>query len=155
MRSYLPAYARRIYALTSVQVLGFEINRSLTRLWRLICVSCSSGQHFAYGFLQIPPRDRHPCFRLVVPLVGSTEIFFHLLVCAPYRAHGLQRAFSPLTGRRAEPCPTNHWRKWLSSAEKPCYKRILPSSPMAQLRIRNTHGIHPRVDFCLSAPQLL
>ena len=27
----------------------------------LICGSCSSGQGFAYSFLQIPPRDGHPC----------------------------------------------------------------------------------------------
>jgi len=27
----------------------------------LICDSCSSGQDFAYSFLQIPPRDGHPC----------------------------------------------------------------------------------------------
>jgi hypothetical protein len=27
----------------------------------LICGSCSSGRGFACGFLQIPPRDGHPC----------------------------------------------------------------------------------------------
>jgi len=27
----------------------------------LICGSCSSGQEFAYSFLQIPPHDEHPC----------------------------------------------------------------------------------------------
>ena len=27
----------------------------------LICGSCSSGQGFAYSFLQIPPHDGHPC----------------------------------------------------------------------------------------------
>jgi hypothetical protein len=27
----------------------------------LICDFCSSGQEFACGFLQIPPRGRHPC----------------------------------------------------------------------------------------------
>ena len=27
----------------------------------LICGSCSSGQGFAYSFLQIPSRDGHPC----------------------------------------------------------------------------------------------
>lgn len=33
----------------------------LTRLRRLISASCSSGQRFAFGFLQIRSRPRHPC----------------------------------------------------------------------------------------------
>ncbi len=33
----------------------------LIQLARLICDFCSSGQRFACGFLQIPPRDGHPC----------------------------------------------------------------------------------------------
>src|SRR5262249_9559199 len=28
---------------------------------RLICDSCSSGQRFAYSFLQTPPHDGRPC----------------------------------------------------------------------------------------------
>ena len=32
-----------------------------SRLYGLICSSCSSGRSFAYSFLQIPPRDGHPC----------------------------------------------------------------------------------------------
>jgi hypothetical protein len=45
----------------SVQVSGFEDIRLLTRCGRLLCDSCSSGQCFACGFLQIPPHDGHPC----------------------------------------------------------------------------------------------
>lgn len=45
----------------SVQVSGFRDNRLFTRCGRLICGSCSSGQCFAYSFLQILPRGRHPC----------------------------------------------------------------------------------------------
>ncbi|MBO7103824.1 MAG: hypothetical protein J6W02_09095 [Bacteroidaceae bacterium] len=30
----------------------------------LVSSFCTSGQMFAYGFLQIPPHDGHPCFRL-------------------------------------------------------------------------------------------
>ena len=44
-----------------VQVSGFEDNCLLTQYGRLICDFCSSGQCFACGFLQIPPRGRHPC----------------------------------------------------------------------------------------------
>ena len=46
---------------TSVQVPGFEDRCLLTRDDRLICDFCSSGQCFAFGFLQIPPRGGHPC----------------------------------------------------------------------------------------------
>src|SRR5882762_7506233 len=45
----------------SVQVLDFEDIRLLIQLARLICDFCSSSQRFACGFLQIPPRDGHPC----------------------------------------------------------------------------------------------
>jgi len=45
----------------SVQVLGFEDNGLLTHCGRLLCGFCSSGQCFAFGFLQIPPHDGHPC----------------------------------------------------------------------------------------------
>jgi len=45
----------------SVQVLDFEDTCLLIQLRRLVCDVCSSGQRFACGFLQIPPRDGHPC----------------------------------------------------------------------------------------------
>ena len=45
----------------SVQVSGFEDIGLLTHCDRLVCDLCSSGQCFAFGFLQIPPRDGHPC----------------------------------------------------------------------------------------------
>jgi hypothetical protein len=45
----------------SVQVPGFEDIGLLTHCDRLLCAFCSSGQCFAFSFLQIPPRDGHPC----------------------------------------------------------------------------------------------
>jgi len=45
----------------SGQVLGFEDNCLLTHCGRLIYDSCSSGQCFAFGFLQISSHDKHPC----------------------------------------------------------------------------------------------
>ena len=45
----------------SVQLLGFDDIGHLTRLRRLISASCSSGQRFAFGFLQIRSRPQHPC----------------------------------------------------------------------------------------------
>ena len=41
--------------------------------------SCSSGQHFASGFLQIRSRPQHPCLWLTLPLAGCVEDF-HLQV---------------------------------------------------------------------------
>ena len=48
-------------SMLSVQVSGFEDIGLLTRHDRLVCDFCSSGQHFARGFLQISSRDGHPC----------------------------------------------------------------------------------------------
>src|SRR5204862_6063914 len=45
----------------SVQVSDFEDIGLLIQLARLICDFCSSDQRFACGFLQLPPRDGHPC----------------------------------------------------------------------------------------------
>src|SRR5438876_4233826 len=45
----------------SVQLSDFEDIGLLIQLARLLCDFCSSGQRFACGFLQIPPRDGHPC----------------------------------------------------------------------------------------------
>src|SRR2546421_8890542 len=45
----------------SVQVSDFEDICLLIQLARLLCDFCSSSQRFACGFLQIPPRDGHPC----------------------------------------------------------------------------------------------
>ena len=52
----------------------------------LICGSCSSGQRFAYSFLQIPPRDGHPCCSAIhFPLSGHVRDLHPL-----ERAHGAQ-----------------------------------------------------------------
>jgi len=45
----------------SVQVSDFEDSCLLTQCDRLVCDSCSSGQCFACGFLQISPHGEHPC----------------------------------------------------------------------------------------------
>ncbi|NIE78624.1 hypothetical protein F3J45_29835, partial [Pantoea sp. Ap-967] len=56
-----------------MQVLGFGSHCYLTPLCRLLSASCSSGQHFASGFLQIRSRPRHPCLWLTLPLAGCVE----------------------------------------------------------------------------------
>jgi len=45
----------------AVQVSGFDDIGRLAPLPRLVSASCSSGQRFAFSFLQIPSRPGHPC----------------------------------------------------------------------------------------------
>ena len=47
----------------------------------LICDFCSSGQGFAAGFLQIPPRSGHPCLGLTL-LAAKRVADFHRRVSA-------------------------------------------------------------------------
>ena len=47
----------------------------------LICDFCSSGRDFATGFLQIPPRDGHPCLWLIL-LAAKRIADLHRQVCA-------------------------------------------------------------------------
>jgi len=62
MRVTFIPYTRRIYSHTlpdgyrALNLLAFSPGCGC-----LICDSCSSGQDFAFSFLQIPPRDGHPC----------------------------------------------------------------------------------------------
>ena len=80
----------------SVQVSGFADCCLLTPIRRLISASCSSGQRFASGFLQIRSHPRHPCLQLTLPLAGRVEDF-HLQVSAPCRAHNKKKP--PVDGR--------------------------------------------------------
>ena len=56
-----PANTCRIYVHGLRTCIGLRIYCLLTHRVRLLCDSCSSGQRFAFGFLQIPPRSGHPC----------------------------------------------------------------------------------------------
>ena len=59
--TFLP-YTRRIYSPTlpddyrALKIVAFSPGWDC-----LVCDFCSSGRDFACGFLQIPPRDGHPC----------------------------------------------------------------------------------------------
>ena len=61
MRATFPLIPAASTSAVSVQASGFESLGLLIHCDRLICDSCSSGQCFAFGFLQIPPHDGHPC----------------------------------------------------------------------------------------------
>ena len=60
-RATFPLMPAAFTTVLSVQVPGFEDICLLTQYGRLVCDFCSSGQCFACGFLQIPPRGGHPC----------------------------------------------------------------------------------------------
>jgi len=68
-RADLPGYDAPTFTLMpvgytsrrSVQVSGFDDICRLTPPCRLVSASCSSGQRFAFGFLQIRSHPRHPC----------------------------------------------------------------------------------------------
>src|SRR5712672_574209 len=96
----------------SVQVLDFEDIRLLIQLARLICDFCSSSQRFACGFLQIPPRDGHPCR----PANGSPcRVHGRLSLPSECALPGAQKK----RGRIAR--PPFHWLGWLRLLEvNPC-----------------------------------
>src|SRR5271155_5596267 len=86
LRTHLHAYVCRIYAATSVQVLGFASIGLLTRSRRLYPLAvrqtsalptASSGFHLAMDTLAV---------QLTLPLAGCVEDL-HLQVSAPCRAH--------------------------------------------------------------------
>ena len=64
-----------------------------------LCGSCSSGQRFACGFLQILPHDSHPCrsantspCRVCKELPRILQKRGHLQADAPCRAHTKKRS---------------------------------------------------------------
>jgi len=63
MRVTFPLMPAVYTSTVSVQVSGFDDICLLTHCDRLKYDFCSSGQCFACGFLQTPPRDGRPCRR--------------------------------------------------------------------------------------------
>ena len=61
IRATFTAYIRRIYVPTFRMVSGFEFHGPLAQMGPPLSAGCSSDRSFAYSFLQIPPRDGHPC----------------------------------------------------------------------------------------------
>src|SRR5208337_3742006 len=61
LRTYLHAYACRIYVTALPARTGLCVYWPAYPAVPPLSASCSSGQRFACGFLQIPPRDEHPC----------------------------------------------------------------------------------------------
>ncbi len=61
LRTHLRAYACRIYVTAFRASTGLCVCLPAHPTVPPLSAACSSGQRFAYSFLQIPPRDRHPC----------------------------------------------------------------------------------------------
>ena len=53
----------------------------------LICDSCPSDQGFAYSFLQIPPRDGHPCCSAMYFVVAYAYSGLSPVRARPWRAN--------------------------------------------------------------------
>src|SRR5690606_1904629 len=53
----------------------------------LVCRFCPSGQDFAAGFLQIPPRDGHPCLKLTLPTANCARDFHPIVMTHAGRTH--------------------------------------------------------------------
>ena len=86
----------------SVQVLDFESFGPLIQRGCLLCGFCSSGQRFVSGFLQIPPRDGHPCLQLTVPPAGPVED----LACS---AHAAPPGESPCRAQQRQRGSAKRW----------------------------------------------
>ncbi len=71
--SHLPAYARHIYFRALRAGTGLRVFRPLIQRGCLLCGSCSSGQRFVSGFLQIPPHDDILAFDITVPPAAPVE----------------------------------------------------------------------------------
>ena len=102
----------------SVQVSGFDNICCLTPPRRLLSASCSSGQRFAFSFLQIRSHPRHPCrsanpspCRVSKGLSPSSECALpgaqtkrHAEACLFFRPSG-ESGSRPQAGPRGISCP--------------------------------------------------
>ena len=67
----------------------------------LICDFCSSARDFASGFLQIPPRDGHPCLWLTLPAAIRVADFHRQVIAHAGRTKGT----------RSVPATAKMWRR--------------------------------------------
>jgi len=157
MRVTFPLIPAASTVTVSVQVSGVEDNGLLTHCDRLLCDFCSSGQCFAFSFLQIPPRDGHPCrsanrsfrfhlamdtlaVRLIVPLAGSIVDFHHQVIRPPPRVSERRPS------RRYAPCLAHHEKNGRSQSTHSGFG-IVPLLFTTALRFSNR-------DVYLSGPSI-
>lgn len=121
----------------AVQVSGFDDLCRLTQTCRLISASCSSSQRFAFGFLQIRSRPRHPCrsantspCRVCRGLPPPSECALpgaqkrrEAHACLPSRYHCSGESVTAWAGT----CPRHH-RRWSTSDRRRRSYRCRPRS---------------------------
>ena len=120
----------------SVQVLDFESFGPLIQRGCLLCGFCSSGQRFVSGFLQIPPRDGHPCLQLTVPPAGPVED----LACS---AHAAPPGVSPCRAQQKKAVGDEPLRR-------PERKRNLTRLPTASYWNGDRNAIRHRFDLAVT-----
>ena len=72
---------------TSSNLWASSLQADLPVFPSLICGSCPSGQGFAYSFLQIPPRDGHPCCSAMCFVVAYAHLGLSPIRARPWRAN--------------------------------------------------------------------
>ena len=146
MRVTFPLIPAASTTTVSVQVSGFEDNGLLTHCDCLLCDSCSSGQCFAFSFLQIPPRDGHPCRSanrspcradsgLSPPSHPPVPEQRQLRRYAPYLAHHKK---APITGLLVRPFISIDFNMVPMAGLEPA--RALPTTP-SRWRVYQFHHI--------------
>lgn len=96
MASFAPSAAASIFR-TSCRDGTSLFLASSSVLSDLECGFCTSARGFVSGFLQIPPREGHPCLRLAVPSAGPQG------TCTPKNPNMFVWMNSPQMGR-IRPC---------------------------------------------------
>ena len=113
----------------SVQVSGFADICLLTPPCRLISASCSSGQRFAFSFLQISSRPEHPCRSANSSPCRASRGLPPPSECA---LPGAQKERAPAGSaqkeRRREQCKEKKWHGGLASHRR----RRKPSGAMSR-----------------------
>ena len=109
----------------------------------LICGSCSSGQGFAYSFLQIPPRGGHPCCSAMYFVVAYAYSGLSPVRARPWRANKEKPAtevtdFSVILVLNQSPSPPqqNSHSKDQDTAEdreEPCARAAISDSTSPSL----------------------
>ena len=80
--TFFHTYTCPVYCWRSVQLLDFDLYGGLIHASQPVRDSCSSGQCFASGFLQTPPRDDALASGCILPTAGRIGDF-HPLERAP------------------------------------------------------------------------
>ena len=141
-------------AYDSVQLLGFVLSGRLTLIHSLYD-SCSSGQSFAAGFLQIPRRQGHPCLWLYPSHCRADSGLSPVRTCAR-RAHQQKRrmrsasvSYHIIVNHTVFPAGTLYSKRWASTYRYRASSTKKISSTTTITTYRICAGQYPKL-FCTS-----